>query len=90
MNLEKSKKRFIDKLLKKKKKDLVELICDQHEETYFLEKKIENLQSLVISHQQVIRSVLDNQSVKFIYELSEDDKLEELDKTKKESIKSYA
>lgn len=89
--MNKHKKKFIDKLKRKSKDDLIQIICDLYEETFYQKKKIEKLQSLVFSHQQVIGSILDSRNIKFIYEVIEEDDDEEsmLDKTKKESLKSY-
>ena len=92
--MNKHKKKFIDKLKRQSKVELVDIIVDLWEARFHYKKEIEKLNSLVFSHQQVIGSILDSRNIKFIYEVmetDEDDSENEsmLDKTKKESIRSY-
>jgi hypothetical protein len=85
------KKKFIDKLKKKTKEELIEMVCNLYEEDYHQKKEIEHLHSLAFSHQQCLKFSLTHQSCKFIYEVVEEDDEEEplLDRTKRDSVKSY-
>lgn len=89
--MDKKKKKFIEKLKKQSKSDLVQWITDLYEENFYHKKRIQELTSLVFSHQAVIHHILDHRKIKFIdiIEVDEDEKELELPE-KKEDLKSYA
>lgn len=82
------KKKFIDKLKKKQKNELIELVCDLYEHQFMMEKHIKHLKALCFSHQQVLRSVLNNQHPTLIFE-GDDDEPEDIIPEEKESLRSY-
>jgi hypothetical protein len=83
-----SKKKFIDRLKKETKENLIEIICKQHEMLYDKKKELEFLTSLNFSHQQCLKFALASQKCNVIYEIEENDE-EDIPDNVKESAKSY-
>ena len=90
--MNKNKKKFIQKLKKQSKDELISIICEQYEDLFHKKNKIEYLESLVVAHQQTLKFALNHQNPKFIYEISEDDGDDEPDKIpdiKEKDLRSY-
>jgi len=92
--MDKNKRNFRRKLYKQSKKNLIDLVCNLIEENFHYEIEVKNLTSLVFSHQQSLKFALSNQNPKMVMQEVEVDDSEEdeepfIDKTKKESVRSY-
>jgi hypothetical protein len=85
--MNKAKKRFIDKLKKQSKNQLVDIICDLYEERFHMAKEIKRVKHVCFSHEIVLKSVLSHVSPIDID--IDDDETDEITTEDKETLRSY-
>ncbi|MFA5102214.1 MAG: hypothetical protein WC525_03600 [Candidatus Thermoplasmatota archaeon] len=86
--MNKAKKRFIEKLRKKNKEDIIQLVVSVLEENYAMEQEIKRQKTITFSHQVVIRSILNSiHPIEFEFE---EEERNDTTQQSKESLRSYA
>ena len=85
--MSKSKQRFIKKLEKKSKSEIITMFCHILEENYALEREIKRQKHITFSHEIVLKSLLSHVSPIDID--IDDDETDEITTEDKETLRSY-
>jgi hypothetical protein len=83
------KKKFIEKLQKKSKQEIITLVCSVMEENFHLEQALKHQKYVTFSHEVVLKSILGHVSP-IEFDFDEDEELIDTKKEEKESLRSYA
>lgn len=88
--IDKEKKKFLDKLRKQSKEDIIKLVIEALEENFILEQKLNQTKHVCFSHEIVLKSILSHVAP-VNFEIEEVEEETPTDKPKeKESLRSYA
>lgn len=91
--MNKNKKKFIKKLKKQNKDDIIDIVCDLYEENFHYKKEIDYLNSVAFSQSETLKWVLNHKSPpKLICEISDDDgddEVEEIPDLKEKDLRAY-